>query len=76
MRKIFAIYLLSGTPVPRQAALAMGLSDAAICQWPDELTENIEARVMFAHNKLRVSEQRKFKTAANAWLASQQVAEK
>ena len=71
MKKKYAIYLLSGTAVPRQAALAMKLSDAAICQWPDELTENIEARVMFAVKKLQTSKQREYKAVADAWLATE-----
>ena len=59
MNKIYAIRLLTGTDVPRRAAEAMGLTDAAICQWPDELPESIEARVTFRFSKLPPKLQRK-----------------
>lgn len=58
MDKKYAINLLGGTP--RQAARAVGISDEAVCQWPDPLTERIEARVMFAQNKLKPSDKRAF----------------
>lgn len=50
MKKQYAIDLLGGTPT--RAAKVIGCTPQAISAWPDDLTERLEALVMFNQKKL------------------------